>query len=136
MEQTEMDQSVRRFRLEKGGFLVEALLQCLGKDYLLSIWGGEAHIGAVAMAQPRPSLSDPSRPSATASVFCYVGHKEDGLVKAVSEWLASALGAKVVVTAGLHWDDLTPEGIRQVEKNVLALAEMIIDEERAGKNHE
>ena len=114
---------------------MEALWQRLGKDFLLSVWGGVAHIGAVAMAQPRPSLADPERLSATASVFCYVGHKEDSVVKEVSERLAAALGAKVVVAAGLHWENLQPEGIRQVQENVRALVEMIVREERMGGGH-
>ncbi len=130
-----MAASHRHFQVEEGGFLVEALWQRLGKDYLLSVWGGEPHIGAVAMAQPRPSLADPSRVSATASVFCYVGHKEDEVVKEISERLASALGAKVVVAAGLHWDDLGQAGIDQVVKNVRALVDVIIKEERTGKGH-
>lgn len=130
-----MAASHRHFQVEEGGFLVEALWQRLGKDYLLSVWGGELHIGAVAMAQSRPSLADPSRVSATASVFCYVGHKEDEVVKEISERLASALGAKVVVAAGLHWDDLGQAGIDQVVKNVRALVDVIIKEERTGKGH-
>lgn len=130
-----MGDSARHFQFEEGGFLIEALWQQLGNDYLLSIWGGEAHIGAVAMAQPRPSLADPDRLSATASVFCYVGHKEDDVVKEISERLACALGTKVVVVAGLHWDDLKQEGIRQVAKNVHALVDNIVEEEETGKDH-
>lgn len=122
------------FQLEKGGFKVEALCHKMGEDYLLSIWGGVAHIGAVAMAQPRASLKDPARRSATASVFCYVGHKEDQLAKAVSERVASELDTKVVVVAGLHWDDLTPFGIDQVVENVNDLVTEIIRKmRRAGK---
>lgn len=127
-----MGESHRHFQFEEGGFLVEAFWQRLGNDYLLTVWGGEAHIGAVAMAQPRPSLADPSRLSATASVFCYVGHKEDEVVKEVSERLAAALEAKVVVAAGLHWDDLEPEGIKQVLRNVQALVDIILREEGKG----
>ncbi|HAA04817.1 MAG TPA: hypothetical protein DCE18_15830 [Syntrophobacteraceae bacterium] len=78
------------------------------------------------MAQPRPSLADPARLSATASVFCYVGHKEDDVVKGVSERLAAVLDAKVVVAAGLHWDNLTAGGIEQVKKNVVTLVNRII----------
>jgi hypothetical protein len=130
-----MDGLPRHFQFEEGGFLVEALWQRLGSDYLLTIWGGEAHIGAVAMAQPRPSLADPDRLSATASVFCYVGHKEDQVVKEVSERLASALGAKVVVAAGLHWDDLKQEGILQIAKNVHALVDVIVKQEEIGREH-
>lgn len=121
-----MGESISRFTVDEEGYLLEALLQQLGKDFLLSIWGGAAHIGAVAMAQPRPSLADPARLSATASVFCYVGHKEDDVVKGVSERLAAVLDAKVVVAAGLHWDNLTAGGIEQVKKNVVTLVNRII----------
>ena len=64
--------------------------------------GNPHSIGAVAAAQPRPSLADPMRTSATASVFAYVGHKEDDLAKHAAETLAAALGTRVVVSAGIH----------------------------------
>lgn len=118
------------FSIEQDGFKVEALCKQMGGDYLISIWGGKPHIGAVAMAQPRDSLKDPARRSATASVFCYVGHKEDQLAKDISERLSSELDAKVVVAAGLHWDDLTPAGVAQVVHNVNSLIDQIIEEIR------
>jgi len=129
-----MNELLQHFEVKEGGFLIEGALQRLGKDYLLSLWGGAAHIGAVATAQSRPSLADPTRISASASVFCYVGHKEDDLVKKVAERLAAALDAKVVVVAGIHWDDLAPQGIEQIINNVLALVAKIIQHERAGKS--
>lgn len=129
-----MNERFHHFAEDESGFRVEAALQRLGNDYLLSLWGGAAHIGAVAMAQSRPSLADPSRVSASASVFCYVGHKEDDLAKKVAERLAAALGAKVVVVAGIHWDNLKPQGIEQIVKNVFALVDKVIQEERAGAN--
>lgn len=125
-----MSESAGRYCIEEGGFRLDALLQRLGDDYLLTLWGGAAHIGAVAAAQPRPGLEDPPRPSATASVFCYVGHKEDEVVKPVSERMASELGARVVVAAGMHWDRLTPADIEQVKKNALHLVDRIIAEEK------
>jgi gallate decarboxylase subunit D len=123
-----MTQQPLLFQSEKSGYKVEALCKKMGDDILLSIWGGVAHIGAVAMAQPRASLKDPAKRSATASVFSYVGHKEDQLVKAVSERMASELDAKVVVAAGLHWDHITPSGIEQIICNVNDLVTEIIQE--------
>jgi len=130
IDKTEMSESVRRYHIEEGSFRLDALLQRLGEDYLLSLRGGAAHIGAVAMAQPRPGLKDPSRRSATASVFCYVGHKEDEVVKRVSERMASALDARVVVVAGMHWDRLTPADIERVMENAIELVDRIIVEEK------
>lgn len=123
-----MDPDSRHFQFEEGGFRVEAHCQKMGSDYLVSVWGGAPHIGAVAMAQPRASLADPDRVSATASVFCYVGHKEDQLAKEAAEQLAAGLNTKVVVAAGLHWDRLTESAIRQVVKNVRVMVGEIIKE--------
>lgn len=123
-----MTQEPKFFKIEKNGFKVEACCQKLGADYLVSFYGGQHHIGAVGMAQSRPSLSDPDQRSATASVFCYVGHKEDQLVKEVSEILASELNTKVVVVAGLHWDNLNSSGVKQVIDSVNLLTRQILEE--------
>ncbi len=105
-------------RTEEGSYDLQAEVRMIGADLLVAIFGGERpHIGAVAVAQPRPSLRDPRRLSATASVICLLGHKEDTLAKAAAEQLAAALNTRVVVTAGMHWDDLSQEGIRQVNRN-------------------
>jgi hypothetical protein len=110
-----------------GEYDLSAGVRLIGRDVLVAVWGGEKpHIGAVAMAQPRPSLKNPEVTSATASVFSYVGHKEDELVKAVSEILASALNTRVVVTAGIHWDNIQPEGIQQIIRNSEALVDLIL----------
>jgi hypothetical protein len=111
----------------EGSFDLSASVRRIGEDFLVAIWGGEKpHIGAVAMAQPRPSLKNPAATSATASVFCYVGHKEDQLAKAVAEVLAAALNTRVVVTAGIHWDNIKAEGIQQVIANSEKLVDAIL----------
>ena len=101
----------------------------IGGDLLVAIWGGEKpHIGAVALALPRPSLKDSGSTSATASVICVVGHKEDDLVKEASESLAAALNTRVVAAAGIHWDKLDEKGIRAVKQNGRALVNRIAEE--------
>jgi len=119
-------------KTQTGKYDIEAYVKAIGEDLLVAIWGGQRpHIGAIAIAQPRPSLKDPSLTSSTASVYCLLGHKEDELVKAVSEVLAATLNTSVVVTAGIHWDEITPEGIQRVMENSQILIEMILD--RIGK---
>jgi hypothetical protein len=111
----------------EGEYDLSASVRLIGHDLLIAVWGGEKpHIGAVAMAQPRPSLKDPEVTSSTASVFSYVGHKEDELAKAAAEILAATLKTNVVVTAGIHWDNLPPEGIQRVIRNSEILVEMIL----------
>ncbi len=110
------------FRTEEGRYDLDACARWIGRDLLVAIWGGERpHIGAVALAQPRPSLKDPAAASATASVLCVVGHKEDEVVKKASEYLSAALDTRVTVAAGIHWDNLDEGAIRDVVGNVDAL---------------
>jgi gallate decarboxylase subunit D len=107
---------------------LEASVRFIGKDLLVALWGGERpHVGAVAIAQPRPSLKVPERVSATTSVVCLLGHKEDDLAKAVAEILAAAMNTTVVVTAGIHWDNLDAEGIRKVLRNSEILVDLILE---------
>ena len=113
-------------RTSQGEYDLEADVRSIGEDLLVVISGGQRpHIGAVAMAQPRPSLKDPEVTSATASVFCYVGHKEDDLAKHAAERLAASFNTRVVVTAGIHWDDLSEEGIRKVMRSSRNLLDLI-----------
>lgn len=115
-------------KTKQDSYNLSAGVRLIGEDVLVAIWGGEKpHIGAVAVAQPRPSLKDPDVTSATASVICLVGHKEDELAKASAEILAAALNTAVVVTAGIHWDNLDPEGIRRIIQNSKILVEMILE---------
>ena len=102
-------------RTQVANLVVEARAVQIGADILVCIWGGDRpHIGAVAAAQPRPSLADENRRSATCSVLTYLGHKEDEVVKLVAEQLSAALDTNVVVTAGIHSDGLNQNEIRAI----------------------
>jgi len=119
------------FTTDEDRYSLRASARWIGGDLSVAIWGVERpHIGAVALAQPRPSLKDSGIMSATASVICVVGHKEDDLVKEASELLAAALKTRVVVTAGIHWDNLDEEGIRAVKQNSQAMVKRIAEEMR------
>jgi hypothetical protein len=120
----------KEFTLETdtGEYDLTASVRMIGSDLLVAIWGGEKpHIGAVAVAQPRPSLKDPAVTSSSASVICLPGHKEDELAKAAAEILAAALKTQVVVTAGIHWDNLAPEAIQCVVRNSEILVDKILE---------
>lgn len=106
-------------RTKKTSLLIEARAVQIGTDILVYIWGGDRpHIGAVAAAQPRPSLADKNRRSATCSVLTYLGHKEDEVVKLVAERLSAVLDTHVVVTAGIHWDGLGQNEIKAIGMGV------------------
>ena len=107
-----------------GRYQIHATAMLIGDDLLVATWGGiKPHIGAVAVALPRPSLADPQITSSTSSVFTLLGHKEDEVVKMVSERLSARLEKNVVVTAGIHWDDLPEEAIEEIVHNCRELAD-------------
>lgn len=112
----------------EGDYAIHSLSIVVGEDLLTCLWGGtRPHIGAVAVAQPRPSLADGSVTSSTSSVFTLLGHKEDELVKMVSERLSARLNKNVVVAAGIHWDRLDEKSIAEIIDNCRGLAEKIAD---------
>jgi hypothetical protein len=100
---------------ERDTLKVTAIIYELGDDCLVILSGGtRLHIGAVGMAQVRPSLRDPQKTSATSSVFTYLGHKEDSVAKAMSEEIARKAGRNTVVAAGIHWDALSDKDITSI----------------------
>jgi hypothetical protein len=115
-------------RTHKEAYNLDGFVKRIGEDMLVAIWGGDRpHIGAVAAAQPRPSLKDQNRVSATASVFCYVGHKEDVIAKEAAERLSAALNSNVTVTVGIHWENIDEAGIRAVLEHSRQLVTMILE---------
>jgi hypothetical protein len=120
---------MKRFLVEisKGPLKIHGLVQEVGQDILVSIWGGtRPHIGAVGVAIPRPSLKNQRKWSATSSNFTFIGHKEDILVKTISERLAARLRRNVVVTAGIHWDGITFSEIKAIQNLTQKLSDLIL----------
>jgi hypothetical protein len=120
---------MKRFtvKISKGRFKINGLVQEVGQDLLVSVWGGtRPHIGAVGIAMPRPSLRDPKRWSATSSNITFLGHKEDTIVKKISEKLSAQLRRNVVVTAGIHWDEITSKEINVVKNLTRKISDQIL----------
>lgn len=109
------------------GFPITLRAVRMGADLCVAIFGGEQpHIGAVAVAQPRPSLRDPARTSASASVITLPGHKEDLLAHGLAGRLAAATGGAVSLSCGIHYDDLSADDIAQVGAVVERLGDRLL----------
>jgi len=101
----------------------------MGDDHCVIITGGDRpHVGAVALAQARPSLRDPSTVSATTSVLTLLGHKEDVVAHRVAQRLASALNRNVVVCCGIHVDAISPAELEFIDQAVNRFCELVIQE--------
>jgi hypothetical protein len=91
----------------------------MGNDLCVVIAGGDApHLGAVAVAQARPSLQDSSKASATTSVIALLGHKDDSIARSVAHTLAAKLNKNVVVCCGIHIDRITRDELDSIEVTV------------------
>jgi gallate decarboxylase subunit D len=121
--------SMRSLNIEEGVGLyrVSARVVPIGEDLVVMIWGGDRpHVGAVSIGIPRPSLENPQITSSTTSVYALIGHKEDGLAKMIADKLASVLERNVVVTAGIHVDNISMEGIKEIENNCSSILKRLI----------
>lgn len=83
-----------------------------GDDLVVTLTGGERpHVGCVVLAQPHPTRGDAARIRVTTTVVAIPPHREEALARPLAERLAQALNATVVVSAGVHEDGLSAEGV-------------------------
>jgi hypothetical protein len=93
----------------------------IGDDLLVTIIGGRAHVGAVAVGVTCGGL-------ATSSVMTVPAHREDRVVKDAAEKLAKVLDRSVVVVAGIHYDDMTNEEIAKTLRLCGELVDALVGE--------
>lgn len=116
-----------QFHSNDEGISITLEASWLGSDLNISIYGGDrGHIGAVAVAQPRPSLADPTITSASTSVITLCGHKEDRLACSVAEQVAKEIDGVVSVACGIHVDLADEEQIQVIIYAVKALVERLL----------
>ncbi len=95
----------------------------LGKDWQIILYGGTAHIGAVALAV----CYDAERAAVNVSQIAVYGHREDDLCRAVAFTLSKALKTTVVVSAGIHFDGLSDREIQEIRQTISDLTEELIE---------
>lgn len=116
-----------RISRTSGRINIELVTIEMGNDLCVVITGGESpHLGAVAIAQARPSLLDHSKTSATTSTIVLLGHQEDELAKGVAGQLATQTGKNVVVCCGIHLEKITSSEIAAVEQLTQQLLEDLL----------
>jgi hypothetical protein len=91
---------------------LEAVCVECGEDLVVVVCGGvRYHVGAAALAISIPSLKDPSTPTNSSYLVAVPGHKEEGLARDGALRLSRALRRNVVMTVGIHDDEITSERI-------------------------
>jgi hypothetical protein len=89
----------------------------VGDDLVVIIDGGQGHIGAVAAGTNCGGM-------AVSSVLTVPGHRDDRIAKDAAERISRKLGCNCAVVAGVHYDNITPQEI----KDVLILSSSLMDE--------
>ena len=97
-------------------------LYALGRDLILAISGGEAHIGAVACSNQSKLES-----------FGMEGHKELDLVEEVASELSEVSQREILVVGGIHYDQITEAQIAEILVNARKLTAEIKEEVEALK---
>ena len=106
------------FTVDAAGYSLICTVQRMGDDCLVSLRGGDkAHVGSVAMAMPRPSLTGVGR-SATVSTLNRTGHKDDFLANPIAHEVAARMDCVAVCSAGVHVDDATSEQFKAIQAAV------------------
>ena len=110
----------------RGSLRLSAEVRVIGVDILIAVWGGtHPHIGAVAVAVPRPSRVRDGKMSATASVYNFLGHKDDAVARLCAERIAAHRNRKAVCVAGIHIDALDMRCIKKILVNAKELSRRI-----------
>lgn len=84
-------------------------LRAQGRDLVLAVTGGQAHVGAVALASPGDR---------EARLAVIPPHKEGPLAASVALRVTRAAGCACAVTAGIHQEAITPDEIAAVVAHV------------------
>lgn len=86
---------------------IELAASVVGRDLLLLITGGDRHIGATSTAY----LNGDNIEVLTSAV---PHHKEHTISESIAVKVAESLRRTVTVVMGIHYDDLSKEGILEV----------------------
>lgn len=89
----------------------------VGKDLQVIIHGGDAHIGATAVAQP----------GETTHVITCVGHREDKMAFEIANMLAQNLECTICVSVGIHYANIMYEEIESLNMMAFEIANELLE---------
>ncbi len=115
-----------KFEKKAGRHTIFLDVKEIGKDFLIAIYGGDAHhIGGAAVAYPTQSHY---RDATTVSVSTITlpGHKDYVVANTAAEKICKALNTPTIVTVGIHYDNATKEDIDEIISVVDALVQDVI----------
>ncbi|MFQ5747678.1 MAG: radical SAM protein, partial [Gemmatimonadota bacterium] len=108
---------MRPLRLSSGApWHLSLRVEAAGSDFVCRIGGGDAHVGAVALAEWKDGR-------AAARALTAEGHKETAIATHAAHRICLATRRRVTCVAGIHFDDLRREQIDEISRAAYRLAE-------------
>ena len=93
-------------------------LEQLGRDWVLYITGGEAHLGSIACSE--------SDSSSNVWQITLKNHKEDVIVRNATQRLKAVLPGEILVIGGIHYDQINRRQIQQIVENCELILERLV----------
>jgi len=115
-----------------GNTRVELAARYAGKDLVVMLTAGRAHVGAVALAVPCPRTAEGV--TASCSVMTVPGHRDNIPAEKAALMLCKAYACPVSVTAGMHIDKASKEEIKLLVENTSKAIELLIEKMRDKEN--
>jgi len=119
---------IRQFQVDLGGTdqKIEAVCVECGADLIVIVGGGTRyHCGTVALTISIPSIKDPQKLTNSTYQVPVPGHKEEALAREGSLILSRALQRNVVMSVGIHEDDISKDRIPYITDQFYKLVETI-----------
>ncbi|MCL7410283.1 MAG: hypothetical protein P1P69_01920 [Methanosarcinaceae archaeon] len=88
----------------------------IGNDHVITLTGGEGHVGAVAVG-----VFDEKNGSASASVITSPGHREEGIALENALRISEVTKTATVFIVGIHLDNITKD---EIDKIIVASRQM------------
>jgi hypothetical protein len=120
--------TVRQFEIELEDFdsQIEAVCVECGLDLIVVVGGGTRyHCGTVALTISMPSIKDPKKLTNSTYQVPVPGHKEEALAREGSLILSRSLARNVVMSVGIHVDNIAKDRIPYFVDQFYKLVEQI-----------
>ncbi|MGM0771740.1 MAG: hypothetical protein ACQESU_09070 [Halobacteriota archaeon] len=96
-----------RKQTSRGELILEHRI--IGEDLLVTLTGGKGHIGAVAVG-----YYDRIPGHASSSVITLPSHRDDAIALDAARLISSITHSTTVFTAGIHFENITAEEIKEI----------------------
>ena len=93
----------------------------VGDDWVISMFGGEAHVGAVGVG-----VYDATSGKASSSVITLAGHRDDRIAKEGAERFSKHTRSATVLIVGIHVENIAEKEISTIVKNSEHLLTMLL----------